>query len=220
MKKLIILVTLAIVIMSCLEGASLASMITSDFEDGTLQGWTKGTPFFNPVFGGDLLITSFGNPGNSLLATDTMSGGGNIFVKAPSTYLGDLSSFSGISWDEYLPGNALKRTVIVIQGGENNTLFTGVASGQSVVNTGTWQNRFIPYTFSSTHWFWKSGGGTDSFEEVIKDMKGLYIQLDVTQSANGNIEARVDNIILVPEPGTLSFIALGGLILRKKRRNK
>ncbi len=58
----------------------------SNFDDGTLQGWSKGTPFFNPLFGGNLGVSSFGNPGGSMIAHDTVGRGGGLLAQAPVTF--------------------------------------------------------------------------------------------------------------------------------------
>jgi hypothetical protein len=53
-----------------------AAVVVSDFEDGTLDGWSKETPYFNLLFGGNLAVSDFGNPGYSMGAQDTVGGGG------------------------------------------------------------------------------------------------------------------------------------------------
>ena len=66
----------AIIALAMASQASAAIM--SDFDDGTLQGWTKGTPYWNPGFGGTLSAVAFGNPGFSMRATDTVGAGGGL----------------------------------------------------------------------------------------------------------------------------------------------
>ena len=191
-----------------------APIVMSDFDDGTLQGWTKGTDFFNPLFGGNLGVSSFGNPGGSMLANDTVGRGGGLFAKSPVTFTGDLSLLLGISWDEFIPGNSVGRTSIALFGGLNNTVYTGITIDQGVLTTNSWENRFIPFNLVSGLWSLRTG--IDSFEDVLSSVTGLYIQMDVTTSNFGSLpEARVDNVALlagstsVPEPSTILLLGAG-----------
>jgi hypothetical protein len=53
----------------------------TDFEDGTLQGWTKELPFC-----GELLTSASGNPGFCMEVTDTAGLCGELNVNAPSQF--------------------------------------------------------------------------------------------------------------------------------------
>lgn len=84
-----------------------------------------------------------------------------------------------------------------------------------MVAVNNWENRFIPFDFTSG--LWNVGTGTDSFEEVLRNVVGLYIQMDVTQTNFGSLpEAIVDNITLaaVPIPAAVILFSSGliGLI--------
>ena len=199
-----------------------STTVTSNFDDGTLQGWTKGTPFFNPQFGGSLQVSSIGNPGSSMVATDSVGGGGGLFAQAPVAFTGDLSSFSGISWDEYLPSNSIGRTSISLLGA-NNTVYSGTTADQNNVTVNSWVSRFISFDEASGNWSLSTG--SDSFEELIGNVNGLYIQMDVTTSDFDPLpEAIVDNISLAPVPIPSTFILFGsgviGFMSYNKRRRK
>jgi len=186
--------------------AEAVSGVMSDFDDGTLQGWTKGTPSFNPLFGGNLELSANGNPGGAMVAFDTVGAGGGLFASAPAQFTGDLSSFTGIGWDEFLPAAAIGRTSIALQGGSAGTVFTGVTADQATIVTGNWESRSIPFDFGSGLWILESG--SDSFDNVLQSVTGLYIQMDVTTANFGSLpEASVDNVFLsaVPEP-TSAFL--------------
>ena len=78
-----------------------AFILVSDFDDGTLQGWTK-----EPVFNGNLFNSpTGGNPNGFMVATDTVAGGGALLAHAPSIFTGDLSIYDGFQWDEFVYNN-------------------------------------------------------------------------------------------------------------------
>ena len=127
------------------------SAAMSDFDDGTLQGWTMGTPFWNPQYNGTLSVSNIGNPGFSMMATDTVGFGGGLWAQAPVTFTGNLTNFVGLSWDEYLPTNAVIRTMVSLQGA-NNTVYRGVSSDHSTITRNSWQNQFVPFDWNSGLW--------------------------------------------------------------------
>ncbi len=146
------------------------------------------------------------------------------------TFTGDLSSLLGLSWDEFLPSSSVIRTSMFLLGGTNNTVYHGTTADQSVVTTNSWENRLVPFDFSSG--LWSLNTGIDSFENVLSNVTGLFIQMDVTTSNFGSLpESSVDNVALlngtpnpppIPEPATILLFGTGlvGLLgwqYRKKR---
>jgi len=198
----------------------VSAVISTDFESGTLEGWTKGTPYFSQTFVGELLVSDIGNPGTSMGTKDTGAGGG-LFAQAPAEYTGDLSQFTGIMWDEYLPDASIVRTKIYLLG-TDNTVYFGITSDQLVVTTSSWEERFIPFDWDSGLWeLYISSTGSESFENVISNVEAVFISMDVTTSVFApGWESRIDNVGLVPEPVTLSLLALGGMGLLRRRRYK
>jgi len=80
--------------------SSAYAEIISDFNSGTVQGWTESNPLQGGSFGGSLFAPSTGgNPGGYLLATDSVSGGGSLAARAPAPLSGDLTVFQEVSWD-------------------------------------------------------------------------------------------------------------------------
>lgn len=196
-----------------------AAPIVSDFDDGTRQGWTEKLPF-----GGTLTNPgSGGNPGGFLFATDNVPGGGGLWAVAPSSFLGDLSGFAGLQWDElvYVRGAGGSRTV------ESTELFiTGASSttyrlaDRSPTIIGDWHTRFIAFNPSS----FILSSGSDSFDDVIRSVTELAIEMDTSTLANGGPESGIDNVqLVVPEPTSMTLFgltALGfGVGFRHRRNN-
>ncbi len=164
--------------------------VVSDFDDGTLQGWTP-----EPFFGGDLFAGAPGNPGESMQATDSEEGGGPLLARAPASYEGDLSGFLGISWDEFIVdmGSVTRlSTSVWIRGNDGTTFRTDQTLGPLDV----WNTKF--YEFEASSWILESGAA--SFEDVIADVEGLFVQMDVQGISGPGIESYVDNVTLVDNP--------------------
>ena len=62
------------------------------------------------------------------------------------------------------------------------------------------------------------GVGTDSFEDVISDVDGIFINMDV--STTTGFESGIDNVFLtaVPEPSSFTMIGIGATVLILYRR--
>lgn len=164
-----------------------------DFDDGTLQGWTKHLPF-----NGDLDNPGFdGNPGGFMHCGDTMAMGGRLDAVAPNEFTGDLSQYLGIEWDEFLyecspPPGQPTFPILVGQVGADTTVFEELWSPG--YPTATWRERYVP--FDSTSWVRTSG--LASFEEVLQNVIVLRMNMD----CNGMCydEAGIDNIGLAGSP--------------------
>ena len=162
----------------------------SDFEDGTLQGWTRVEPFYGGLFN----HTPGGNPGKFMRNTDTMAGGGTLQVEAPSAFTGNLSVYAGIVWDEYLydcSPEIIDPTFPILVG-IDGTIYRerDFQVGQLEV----WVPRFVP--FYSTAWELISGSGTASFEEVLQNVAALRMNMEISANESCYYEAGIDNISL------------------------
>lgn len=172
-----------------LAGPVAAADIVSDFEDGTLQGWTP-----EPPFNGNLFVAPPGNPGFSMQATDDLPGGGPLLARAPASYTGDLTVFFGIAWDEFVIeyGVTVFSTHVAIRGSDGTTYRTDNSPGP----TDVWNPNFVP--FEEEYWFLEEG--TAPFLEVLEDVEAMFIQMDCSGIDNGILESRVDNVILRESP--------------------
>jgi hypothetical protein len=172
-----------------LTGTSDAAVVlTSDFDDGTLQGWIP-----EPPFGGSLFVqNSGGNPDGFMSASDNIAGG-ILLARAPGLS-GDLRGLADITWDEYVLNipNTTKGTNIVIRG-IDGTLWE---SDRSVPPLETWVSKSVTFNNPSD---WTLKSGTSLFEEVIANAEGVFINMGTTTSVVGT-ESGVDNIVVNSSP--------------------
>jgi hypothetical protein len=170
----------------------------SDFQDGTLQGWTKDGTFngnlWNPGTGG--------NPDGYMYCEDTMAGGGTLWARAPSAFTGDLSAYRGLQWDEYLAACTPPPTYPTFP------ILTAIIDGDTtsyreknrpVGTLNQWRTRYV--SFDSTAW--ERASGTAWFRQVIRDVDMLDMNFDCNTQCRA--EAGIDNIRLVgPDPAQSS----------------
>ena len=187
-----------------------------DWNDGTLQGWTPVPPF-----GGALGVdASFGNPGGSMFATDTVFQGGGLIAQAPSTLAGNLSLYQGIAWDEFIPGQGslTNQSTHVVIAGTDGTVYE---SDKTLGPIDAWHAKFVSFSDPSV---WTLYSGTTSFSNVILSVAALGIQMETSNQGNGNVESWIDNVVAnpvsnpVPEPATLVLLCSGLLAFASLKR--
>lgn len=160
----------------------LAGGPSSDFDDGTLQGWTPG-----PNYGGNLINVNTGNPGGAMLGQDTTPGG-ILLARAPGEYSGNFNTVTMVRWDEYLPASAILATRIGIQG-PDGTIWL---SSRPAVENDVWRTH--EQTFDDPGQ-WTQFSGSASFETVRANVTAMFIDLEVSTFFT---EARIDNVQLIP----------------------
>lgn len=205
-----------------LTAASVQSAtIVSDFDAGSLEGWSKG-----PGYNGSLFVdTATGNPGGSMAITDAIPAGGGLYAKAPPSYAGDLTAFAGIAWDRFVPdrgGNTRNTGAVVLVGGPQSTAYV---YEPALVGLGSWVAEYVP--FQSVHWgqldiAQLGATGADPFETVVQDVHSVYLAGDTSTLASGVLEIRLDNVTLipVPEPTGLAALSVGVLAVFCRRRER
>ena len=176
---------------------------SSDFDDLTLQGWSP-----EPPFNGELFVDSNGNPGGAMVATDTVVGGGGLFALAPTGYTGDISSFEGIRWDEFVPDHGAA-TVIATRIHIRSTGGSEYASGNALGPIDSWHTRVEPFSPEA----WTLTVGSESLDDVLQSVESLVISMDTAQLADGSVESRVDNVELFGAPPVPTVSAWGLIIL-------
>lgn len=217
-SKLISVKALLVFTSACLfsMASSAGPIVSFDWNDGTLQGWSKQSPFC-----GDLGVDpSFGNAGGSIFATDTRSGCGGLLAIAPGLS-GDLSGYSHIEWDEYVPNRST--TVISSFIRLVSTDGTVFQSDRTLGSTNSWAAKSVSLNDASG---WIRSLGSSSFEDVLASVDSLEISMDTSTSASGGVESWIDNFnvfadaVDVNEPAGLSlfFMSLMMLIYPRIRR--
>jgi hypothetical protein len=164
----------------------------ADFEDGTPQGWTMSMPSV-----GTLTVNSGGNPGFCLAATDGMPDGAPLLARAPGAFVGDLTGFDSIQWDEFVldyGSNTVQATWVLLRG-PNGTLW---ASFNALEVVGSWNSRSVPFVESA----WIHVSGSESFSVVLANVEALFLSMDTAYLDEIALESEVDNVALIPAAPT------------------
>lgn len=212
--------TLAVAATATIASSASAGVAYS-FTDGD-QGWgivNDGTGFeWDNTIGNNEL--------GAIRARDVTSG--NIWLfSAPTEDLGNLSGLynNSISYDILgITGNHTNlggdRADIILTGGG---LSIGIDAGTQPVND-QWTSasalvsvdaewRIVSSFANAT--LTGSLATQEQIESVLADMTGLYIRGEYT---NGGDSTAIDNVDLVPSPGALSLLGIGGLLVAKQRK--
>ncbi len=195
-----------------------AFILVSDFDDGTLQGWTK-----EPVFNGTLFVDSTGgNPDGFMVATDTVAGGGGLLAHAPGVLKGDLSIYQGLQWDEFVYNHGSSTTLgtFLRLRGIDGTVYD---SSHTRGTVGSWHTKSALFDNAND---WTLLTGSAAFSDVITNVDALFVSLDTSTLANGSRESGIDNIgflnrennNVIPEPMSMLLFGLGGGVLALFRR--
>ena len=151
-----------------------------------------------------------GNPGSYLRVCDTLAGGGGLFVRAPSPFVGDLTGTLGSQYDALVfdRGGATQGVPeVFIHGGPNSTTYRPAAPMPLIVDQ--WHTIF--HEFKAQNFALSGllgGGGADPFEDVLSDVNGIFISMDV--STTTGFESGIDNVFLraVPEPSSFAMFGI------------
>ena len=190
-------------------GATQADVLTT-WDSGTLEGWTF-TP--DPPSGDWEVFSTGGNPGGYVSYIDGPDGMTQPnFLYAPSSYLGDYSTFgpgAGFSYDAiWEASHPVINAPVIRLFGSGGEVAEGFGSG---VNSAGWDSFFV--SLEETSWTMISG----SWNDLIQDVTAVIIHGD-----NGIGEGReggVDNFnLIVPAPGVLGLFATMGVVTARRRR--
>ena len=121
------------------------------------------------------------------------SAGGRVLARVPGLS-GDLRGLVDISWDEYvinLP-ETIKGTNVFIRGSDG-TLWE---SDRSVPPFETWVSKSANFDEPSD---WTLVSGTASFEDVIANADGVFINMGTTTAVVGP-ESGIDNVVVNSTP--------------------
>ena len=200
MKNLIVVCLLSATICIATTSETLG-VVMSDFESGNVDGWTVSPD------GSVSRVGTGGNPGGYLRVDDDATGGHN-WIYAPVKFLGDWSSLEG----EILSVDA---KAIFGEPTTNNMHFEISGPGGSAIHdmgqmpTYNWET--YATTLTPANWTVSAG----NWPAILTNVTMLRIEAEYY---TGDDACAFDNIILTPEPGTLSLLALGGLLSMRRRR--
>jgi len=191
--------------------ASLAfsGEIISTFDEGD-EGWTRNTPS-DPAASISWFSTG-GNPGGYIRFNEP--GQGTVdFFNAPAMFLGNQGGKYGgeLSFDLRINGNSNSANVSdgVRLVGAGLTLTYEIARP-----TTEWQSYEIPLIEGD----WRVGGvlATEAqLRSVLSDLDRLNIRADWIIGAE---QVSLDNVRLVPAPGSAAVLAMAGMIAARRRR--
>lgn len=190
--------------------ASASADVMSTF-DTDADGWT----LFNDASQLEWIDTG-GNPGGYLTATDNVSGD-VWYWNAPSKYLGNQAGAFGmtLSWDARQSSTTSQFSsndlVLVATDGTNLTL----ASDPSRRPGTEWTSISVVFD-SSEDWFIDGAAATDSdIQMVLSDLAALRIRGEFRTGAD---TGDLDNVLLVPTPGSVALLPLAMMGLACRRR--
>jgi hypothetical protein len=225
------------VILSAVVGASaradISSLSFNDFEDGTVQDWTRGN---NP---------SPTNPIN--VATGGPTGVGDNFLQVSASGMADVQGgrlvvTNAIGYGQTWTGDYISAGIVAI----NLDVINLNSSVDLYIRLGLSNDQFAQTGFITPSFFLPAGSGwmnhtfsileTDItndtglvYGDVFQSIETIRVYDNVLDSNyTGFIHGQpvafgVDNIraiAAVPEPSTLSFLMIGGTVLAGRRRRR
>ncbi len=174
--------------------------VVSDFDDGSLQGWTLsgvGFSFVNPGTGG--------NPSGFAQTIDEVPGGSGGWAVAPAQFHGDLRGVQSIQWDALLPVNHLGPVRLLIRNSSSTYIYTPPGG----FLTGVWQTWVVPFNESEAGWALASG--SDTLEQVRSNVVDMLFSVEVATTTG--TEASLDNVTLneLSTPQAIPTLSLWGM---------
>jgi Laminin B (Domain IV)/PEP-CTERM motif len=163
-----------------------------------------------------------GNPGGFISTTDQDNG--DLTFAAPAKFLGNVSGATGVAYDLIYPVGAIdyQPTDVILMGNGETLLFK---SSPNIVPGPSWTSVNLAFAPSS-EWHVSTSNGAlataADFNNVLGNLSGLFIRGEFTI---GLIESPgLDNVRLagasVPEPSTLTMMAIGGVAVATFRRSR
>lgn len=181
--------------------------VFSDFSSAD-EGWRAGDPSgVNPSAGQVIYQATGGTPGGFIAIEDLLTGSAtSLRVYAPATFLGDLRAYDGgtLSFDgKLVSGTWNPGTFGRVEIGSGATV--AMQTPDPAPNpTSSWQNYSVPMTadgFGLTQGAWTA---------LLSSVDMLRINVE---DNSGMETTGIDNVVLVPEPGSVAVLLLGCVTL-------
>jgi hypothetical protein len=204
-------VAMSIAVLFALVGAQAAeAALASTTFDADLEGWTSNTP------AQVRWAPTWGNPGGYAKFVDATAA--VTWVLAPSEFLGDWSGLDGV--ESILFDHKL---IDVGEGIEQYCPYTVVISGPG--GRATWQGDtpdgptgWVGVAAPLVEAGWTVNNG--SWGALLGNVDELRIRMELVQNTvpgDGDI-AGLDNIVLTPEPTSLSLLLLAASVVIRRRK--
>lgn len=206
----------SIILLASASFAQIHPGLTCNFQDGTNMGW-EGPNVFNAGSGGPN-----GTGDRYLTVTADGSGqGGKLATYNTSGWIGNYQSAGVTSISMMLKNfNAVPLEMrIVLFDGVTHARWTSTKPATIAPNSG-----WTFATFSLAESDLTRVQGTSDYQGVITNVERLMIRHDASNPSAGgtNIsgDLGIDNVQAVPEPVSLVSLAIGSLVLAKRRRSR
>jgi hypothetical protein len=188
--------------------APAAWAATSSFDAGT-EGWAALGDATGPV----TWTATGGNPGGHVVIDDATNGGITYFV-APAAFLGDRSAALGslLRFDlmQVYSGGANQFNAVDLKLiGNGQTLVLDTANNPA---NGSWTSYAVPLAAGS--WRVNTLNGAVATQAQLAATLGNLTALHIrAEYQSGADVGHLDNVALVPEPGTWGLLAAGLALL-------
>ena len=178
------------------------------------QGYNSETP--NPAFGGTQVgFPTFLNGDNGGFAVfDQTQTSGTIHIETRTFIFTGQSGALNYVFELENGGHGGRAFSINLNNGTWGEDFTGSSFSVGTYNYDEWNKVEIDYTLGSDSVMLTLNGVSDTVSNLIARgaSQSMATHLDIRGNGNG---AYLD---FIPEPGTLSLLAVGGLMLLRRRR--
>lgn len=199
--------------------------VTWNFETGS-EGWEvtlfSGYPHGGPYHTPELTESpdwheSGGDPGGYISADDGTVGGGHVlFMSAPSESLGDMSGYVGGALEFSLActpeANLTLDPYVVLVSEEGTSLVHEIAAPAT-----DWTEYVI--NLDHTQFLHDTSGhppvSESEFADVMNNLSTVRIPGEWVDSGPHETQ-HLDSVSFVPEPGTLSLLCLGLLVIARR----